>query len=152
MKEEEKETIERINKFLSLSPNEMLNFKIDLDSDIQTILNLIETQKAEIEELNRENERQHELLCNIHNKNEQEKVDLRLQYIAEIEKKNKMIDELKKLIEEINETARNWQDSSLKRLQIILDMATEIFLKEPLKYNNKFEVIEYFTKLVEEEK
>lgn len=88
---------EAIKKIINLNNDNKewvtnLSKEVDRCHNVITGLNTtIEKQQAEIEELNKENDRQHELLCNIHNKNEQEKVDLRLQHIVDIQKKDKII-------------------------------------------------------------
>lgn len=92
--EKSKEAIEKIINLNNENKEWVTNLSKEVDRchNIITGLNrTIEKQQAEIEELNKENDRQHELLCNIRNKNEQEKVDLRLQHIADIQKKDKII-------------------------------------------------------------
>lgn len=60
MSKEEKKAIEYLKGY---------KYDNEVRQAIDIVLNLIDKQQKQIEELNKENNRQHELICNIHNKN-----------------------------------------------------------------------------------
>ena len=64
MNEEEKDAYNYLEKYIKWETYGERN----LERDINTILNLINKQQKEIEELNKENTRQQELIGNIHQK------------------------------------------------------------------------------------